>query len=145
MSNVTPTKSSFRDGKNFKSSEERQELSQLQSADSLPLRKFEAKIKFSIWKIWLRLRPASDVDKQISNSNLKSCCWPSFLPEMHSRYSIEHKFWKNDNLKQVKVEVTAEKKSKLTSLLFGIETQTSSWSSEVYSESNQTSTMEHFY
>ena len=60
---------------------------------------------------------------------------------MHSCYSIERKYLKNDNLKQMKVEITAEEKSKLTSLVFRLEIQTTYWSSETCSELNQTSTM----
>ena len=60
---------------------------------------------------------------------------------MHSCYSIERKYLKNDNLKQMKVEITAKEKSKLTSLVFRLEIQTTYWSSETCSELNQTSTM----
>ena len=41
----------------------------------------------------------------------------------------------------MKVEITAEEKSKLTSLVFRLEIQTTYWSSETCSELNQTSTM----
>ena len=46
LSNVKPTKSSFRHGRNHR--KERQELSQLQSADSIPLPEFDAKIKVRV-------------------------------------------------------------------------------------------------
>ena len=55
-------------------------------------------------------------------------------PKYISGTTSNEYFGKNDNSKQVKVEITTEEMSKLASLIFGWEMQTTYWSLEAYSE-----------